>query len=312
MKHSLIQYEVAIFDLQKALKRLQESKVVIYHLRKIAEFQYTFYASPYTKHRILQIFPSAKIKKEVGLYHTLISLIHHKTTLIALVASIVLFFLFAGKIWKVEVSGDSSQLYPVVYEKLKQNKIQKGMNKIENGKLLLLEEKLLYELNDKIEWLEIRNQGSTLTVKFLKRRMSQEPEKLKGNLYATKDGIIHSFHIKNGEKVVKVNDYVRKGDLLVKDIVTTDQNEDIYIGTLGCVYAYTWYNVDTYITLSDDTAYDETQIFVNLLFKAKELVSKNLSENESIEKESVLLFKKNGKIVSMKVHFTCIEDITKE
>ena len=43
--------------------------------------------------------------------------------------------------------------------------------------------------------------------------------------------------------MVKVNDYVKKGDLLVKDVVTTDQNEDVYVGTYGSVYAYTWYTV---------------------------------------------------------------------
>ena len=99
--------------------------------------------------------------------------------------------------------------------------------------------------------------------------------------------------------------------MLVKDIVTTDQNEDIYVGTLGSVYAYTWYIVDSYINIDADN-YDETQVFLNLLFRAKEEVSKNLTENEYIYKESVLLFEKNGKIVTMKVHFTCVEDITKE
>ena len=170
---------------------------------------------------------------------------------------------------------------------------------------------MLYQLKDEIEWIELRNSGSVLKVKFLKRRTSMEPEQLKGNLYATKNGVILSFDIKSGEKVVKINDYVKKGDLLVKDIVTTDQNEDIYVGTLGSVYAYTWYIVDSYINIDADN-YDETQVFLNLLFRAKEEVSKNLTENEYIYKESVLLFEKNGKIVTMKVHFTCVEDITKE
>ena len=30
------------------------------------------------------------------------------------------------------------------------------------------------------------------------------------------------------------------------------------------------------------------------------------------KKENVIQFKKEGKIITMKVHFTCIEDITKE
>ena len=30
------------------------------------------------------------------------------------------------------------------------------------------------------------------------------------------------------------------------------------------------------------------------------------------QKENVIQFKREGKIITMKVHFTCIEDITKE
>ena len=126
----------------------------------------------------------------------------------------------SNKIWKIEISGDSTSLYPLIEETLKQNKITKGISKIDSKNLLMLEEKMLYQLKDEIEWIELRNSGSVLKVKFLKRRTSMEPEQLKGNLYATKNGVILSFDIKSGEKVVKINDYVKKGDLLVKDIVT--------------------------------------------------------------------------------------------
>ena len=47
------------------------------------------------------------------------------------------------------------------------------------------------------------------------------------------------------EGINELNDYVKEGDLLVKDVILTDYNEEIYIGTKGSVYAYTWY----YITI---------------------------------------------------------------
>lgn len=311
MKKSLIKYQVKIFDIATALDKLKEEKIKIYNLTKIDEFSYTFLVSPFCKNRLKKVFLDPKVVNEVGLIHIFENFFRYKTTLIALILAIILFFLMSNKIWKIEISGDSTSLYPLIEETLKQNKITKGISKIDSKNLLMLEEKMLYQLKDEIEWIELRNSGSVLKVKFLKRRTSMELEQLKGNLYATKNGVILSFDIKSGEKVVKINDYVKKGDLLVKDIVTTDQNEDIYVGTLGSVYAYTWYIVDSYINIDADN-YDETQVFLNLLFRAKEEVSKNLTENEYIYKESVLLFEKNGKIVTMKVHFTCVEDITKE
>ena len=95
-------------------------------------------------------------------------------------------------------------------------------------------------------------------------------------------------------------------------MVTTDQNEDVYVGTYGSVYAYTWYTVDATYTLKDNEAYDEVDVFSTLLIESRAEVGKEITENESIEKENVIQFKKEGKIITMKVHFTCIEDITKE
>ena len=312
MLKSFDKYEVHIFDITSAMNQLKEEKVVIYKLEKIDAFTYTFLASPYCRNRIKKVFVQPKLIKKVGLFHIVENFFTFKTTALALIFSIVLFFLFCNRIWKINISGDNKQLYPKIQETLEKNKIKVGMGKINSESLLLVEEKILYDLKDQIEWLEKRVNGSTLTIKFLKKRVSNPPILLNQSLYATKDGVIHSFDIKNGEKMVKVNDYVKKGDLLVKDVVTTDQNEDVYVGTYCSVYAYTWYTEDATYTLKDNEAYDEVDVFSTLLIESRAEVGKEITENESIEKENVIQFKKEGKIITMKVHFTCIEDITKE
>ena len=312
MLKSLDQYEVNVFDISSCINQLKEEKVVIYRLTKKDTYTYTFCASPYARNRIKKVFGNPKLIKKVGLFHLFENLITYKTTAIALIFSIVLFFLYSNRIWKINISGDTKQLYPLIQETLSKNKIKKGMSKIKENNLLLLEEKMMFDLKEEIEWLEIRSNGSTLTVKFLKKRTSNPPILLNNSLYATKDGVIHSFDIKNGEKMVKINDFVKKGDLLVKDVVTTDQNEDIYVGTYGSVYAYTWYTVDATYTLKDNETYDEVEVFTKLLIESRAIVGKEIVEKESIYKENVIQFKKEGKIITMKVHFTCIEDITKE
>lgn len=309
---SLDLYEVVVFNICNTINQLKANQVSIYKLTKIDSYTYQFLASPYCRNRIKKVFINPKIIKSVGLFHIFENFFKFKTTLISLIFSIVLFFLYSNRIWKINISGNARQLYPLIEENLKKNQIKIGMSKISNESLLIIEEKILYDLKDKIEWLELRNNGSAITAKFLIKRESNPPVLLNNSLYATKDGVIYAFDIKNGEKVVKINDYVKKGDLLVRDVVTTDKNEDVYVGTYGAVYAYTWYIVDLNYSLKENEPYDEVEIFSKLLMQARIDISKNFDKKESIQKENVLIFKKEGKMISMRVHFTCIEDITKE
>lgn len=312
MLKSFDKYEVRVYEITPYLNQLKKEGVTLYSLSKKEEYVYNFCASPYCRNRIKKVFGEPKIIKKTGIFSVFENFIRYKTTLLSLIFAIVLFFLFSSRIWKINISGDYKNLYPIIEQTLKKNNIKTGINKLSQEELLLIEDKIMFDLNDKIEWLEIRINGSTLNVKFLKKRVSNPPILLNNSLYATKDGVIYAFDIKNGEKVVKINDYVKKGDLLVKDVVTTDYNEDIYVGTYGSVYAYTWYNVDLTYTLKTNEEYNEVDVFSTLLMQARSKVLQEIQENESINKENVIQFKKTGKIIEMRVHFTCIEDITKE
>ena len=122
--------------------------------------------------------------------------------------------------------------------------------------------------------------------------------------------MIKSFDLLSGNRVVDINDYVKKGDLLVKDVLTTDYNEEVYIGTYGSVYAYTWY----YSTISypiNEFDSNET-ILANALLEAKHQICLNFSNSEYIYQENVLQFIKQDNNVFIKIHFTCVEDIAKE
>ena len=122
--------------------------------------------------------------------------------------------------------------------------------------------------------------------------------------------MIKSFDLLSGEKVVDINDYVKKDDLLVKDILTTDYNEEVYIGTYGSVYAYTWYYVTLESKVSSNISHAD--LFANSMLMAKNQISKDFNDNEYIYEENVLQFNVKDNNMFLKIHFTCVEDIAKE
>lgn len=303
-------YKVKVFDIISALEKIKELNVKIYQLKKIEEYTYTFYASIYTLKRLQSIFLNIEVIKQTGYTSIVLSLLKYKTTLLAFIISLFFYFSLTNKIWVINVKGDTNSLIPFINEQLLSNNIYVGAKKLSTDDLSNIQNKILYENFETIEYLSISKNGCAIDVNFKKKRHEVDKNEFQGALYATKDGMIKSFDILSGEKVVEINDYVKKGDLLVKDIITTDYNEEIYIGTYGSVYAYTWY----YITINQkiDINESEATIFANALLEAKRQISLDFTSNEYIYEENVLQFNIEGSNLYLKVHFTCVEDITKE
>ena len=310
MIKSLYLFKVKHYDIIELLNTLNKNDIKIYNLKKVSSDIYTFYSSIVNKKKIISLFLSCEIIKQTGYLAILLSMLKYKTTIIALIISVCFYASLSNKIWKINVYGDTELLNSFIIEQLNENNIYVGSSKISSEKLSEIQNNILYKNYDLIEYLSLKQDGCIIEANFKKKRETSDKNELKGNLYASKDGVIKSFDLLSGEKVVKVYDYVKKGDLLVKDVLTTDYNEQVYIGTFGSVYAYTWY----YITI-EHKVYDyesKETILANTLLEMKKTISLNFSDLEYIYEENVLQFNIDNNILKMKVHFTCVEDIAKE
>ena len=302
-------YKIRAFDISYILEKIKKEKIKIYKLKQISEFTYTFISPIIYEKKLKILFANIEIVKKVGYLSILISLLKYKTTLVAMIISIFFYISLSNRIWKINVIGDSESLDLFIKNQLLTNNIYVGAKKLDVNELSTIQNKILYVNYDVIESIE--ENGCAINVNYHKKRKENDNLKFKGNLYAKKDGMIKSFDLLSGEKVVKINDYVKTGDLLVKDILTTDYNQEIYIGTYGSVYAYTWYYITVDQTINNASKQKET-ILANLLLEIKSQISLNFTENEYICEENMLQFKVENDRVYLKMHFTCVEDIAKE
>lgn len=310
MIRSVYLYKIRTFDFPTCLNKLKENNIKVFKLHKVNDYEYTFYAPTHTHKKINNIFFNVEVIKETGYASIFFSLLKYKTTVLSLLISLFFYISLSNRIWAIKITGDADSLIPFINEQLNNNNIIIGAKKLSVDEISRIQNKILYSNFETIEYLSISSNGSVIDVTFNKKRKETTIEPFKGNLYAKRDGMIKSFELFSGEKNVKINDYVKKGDLLVKDVLLTDYNEEIYIGTKGSVYAYTWY----YITINSPISsnINEVDLFANLLFNAKREISKNFTNKEYIYSENVLQFKKDSNNVYMKIHFTCVEDIVKE
>ena len=296
-------YSFHYFSLLGLLNRLNDLNVEV---KKYYEYNGEFYIKINRKYRniIRENFKDYKIVEKLGIVNRLEQLVFKPITLVSLLLSIALFFDLSSRIYKINISGD----YPVIEENLllflKENGVSPFMKNIKQEDIKKVSALVKEEFNDELEFLEIVKSGGVINLNYKRRRKEVVIEGKKGSLYASKDGVIKGFELLSGVKNVKVYDFVKKGDLLVSDILITSNNENIVIGTIGKVFALTFYYIE--VNCKKD---DEALTQACLLDKARYEVSKNINSNdEYIESENILVNDVNKGY--LKVYYVLYEDIT--
>ena len=147
-------------------------------------------------------------------------------------------------IFKVEVKHSDRSLREFLLSTLSEYGIKKygiikNFDEINN-----IKEDILNKYKDKIEWIEIERSGTKYIVRVDKRIINDVKEE-NGfrNVVASRDGIIKKITAKDGEITKKVNDYVKKGDIIISGAI--HKGEDIKGNTKaeGDIYAEVWYKV---------------------------------------------------------------------
>lgn len=302
-------YIITSYNQLYLLDRLKNSSIQIRNFCQKDEYTFTFESSFINRRKIKKLFPYARIIKSKGIFTFFRFLIVEKITLISIIVASCFFFFLSTKIWKIKIRGNYEIINENILEELETFKIKQGSEKPTFAKLKQIENDIYENMENDIEWLEFSLSGSVLYINYIKRRIAPEIVETKGKLYASKDGIISKIDVLKGNVLVKENQYVRKGDLLVDDYLINSNNEEVYLGTSGNVYAYTWYLVD----LSYQTSLnDDIDIFLEAMEKAFKEIENKLSPNASVFKENILQYKQKDNIISIKIHFTFIEMIGEE
>ena len=303
---SIDKWVVTYYDEVALVNKLKFYNIEIYNLIKKDRYKFSFETKRKNRKRIRDNFKDCKIVSKKGIINYLEAIICKTTFLSILIASLALYNV-SNRIWKVEINGDYKEIEEVLKEELVKNNIAISKYYPSSDKLKEIEGNISLYLSKEIEFLELRRHGSVINLRYQKRRVAEELPNKGTSLYATKDGMIRYFNVQNGVKVVKEYDYVRKGDLLVKDVVEASSGELINVGTLGSVFANTFYIINVEYEYDE---LDEVEVFSKMLDKAKIKIGTYLSKDEKIEIEKVLNYKIDKNKGNMKVYYMLLEDIT--
>lgn len=288
-------------DLYLFLKNVKKYHIQVLHLHYIDDMYYC-YCPTYQRYKIRSIQPVLHYQKTIGLLKYIFFLSHHYLNILGVICFLLGILISSHFIFDVQITGIMPEVNQQMIIDLKKENISIGypLATYENLNDILMKFKENYK--DRIEYMSIYKTGSVIHVEYTKRKQDQIEEDDYACLYAKCDGMIESFDVKSGAILVKKNDYVKKGDLLVDNTIISTQNVTQIIPVEGHVYAYTFHQYEASI---DDVDQDWGEAFYQLLL----MIRNQLPVNATIDKENVLQMTKSRSRIILKMHYTLIEDI---
>ena len=161
-----------------------------------------------------------------------------------LLLGVILIILLSRIIFKVEVIHQDKSIRLLLTDELKKYNIKKYSFKKNYKELESIEDKILKNNKDKLEWIEITETGTKYTVRVEERKINEKKEeKQYQNIISKKDAIITSVKAISGEKLKTINDYVKKGDIIIAGYITLPDNSKVPTTASGEVLGEVWYKV---------------------------------------------------------------------
>ena len=168
----------------------------------------------------------------------------HRVFLVSILFGCVLLYLLSHIIVEVEVIHSNKDIRDKVTTALANHGIKKDTLKKSYQELEQIKEEILNQYPEDLEWMEIEVKGMKYIVRIEERKLESETEEKDAcNLVATKDGIIKELVYSKGVSLVKMNDAVKEGDILISGTITKDEENKGYTCATGKVYAEVWYQV---------------------------------------------------------------------
>lgn len=250
----------------------------------------------------------------------------NKYMIISVIISLMLLKLLTNTIFEININTEDQELKKEILSSLNENGIDIYKKKKTFNELNKIKNNILKSNEDVLEWIEIVEKGCSYTVNLTKRvkKKSDMETNTPSDIVASKDGLIKYITNYSGTKLKDVNDYVKKGDVLITGNIIKDDKIVDQVNARGSVYAEVWYTVSVTIPYNyieyTDTLKKVNHYYLDIFGKKFTLLGKYDSKNTISTKKLILnkpyllfkLYKEEKKIYKYKEYKITKEEAYKE
>ena len=175
---------------------------------------------------------------------------HNMIFIISTLTGLFFLLLLSNITFEIEVVHRKEEIRSLIYKELDRYNIKKYSLVKTFDEQEQVVKNILDNNKDKLEWLEIERVGVKYIIR-VEERIINDPKKEEKNrhIVASKDGIIMHIDSSRGEIVKKINDYVKKGDIIISGHIKKSEEVKNTVAAEGNVYAEVWYTVDVEMPL---------------------------------------------------------------
>ena len=219
-----------------------------------------------------------------------------------LILSLIIIYILSNVIFSVEVIHSNSSIIKLLekelnYYGIKKYSFVKSYNEIEK-----IENKILKDNKDNLEWLEITREGTKYIVRVEERIINKDNQDIAiYNITASKNAIIKVIEATKGEKQKEVNNYVTKGEVIISPYITMPNNEKVLSSAKGSVLGEVWYtiNIEYPYSYNEISYTGKSKKVLTFTFLNKRISLFDFKKYKSFNKDTKVIFKDNISSLSL-------------
>lgn len=240
-----IKVRISSLNIDYLLKDLINKKIDMYDIKKDKKsLEIIINKKDYKKISKIKTIKKIDIIDYYGINKLEFILKKNSIFFMLVILGIIINILLSNIIFKIEVETPNKILEENIIKELEKLGLKKYRFKITYNKKEKIKEKLKKINSDKIEYIEIEEQGTKYIVKVEEKKLNKENDDCdERNIVARKNAIITKINSSSGEISKKINDYVVKGEILISGEIHNKENVVEKKCVKGKVLGETWYKV---------------------------------------------------------------------
>lgn len=243
---SSVRVKITGKNVNNYLKRLIANKIDLIDLKYNShnEAVVTIKYSDYLKLKTVRSSYDVKVTNTYGKLRIRNKMKRSYILLSSIILGIALIILLSNIIFSIEVVHTNKSVIELVGNELNKNGLKKYTFKKKYKDIKKIEDKILNDNKDKLEWISIEIVGTKYVVRIEERKIKNENnDNIYQDIVASKSGVIKKIIALSGEKKYEIDNFVSKGDTIIKGSITKPNNEVILTHASGLVYAEVWYQI---------------------------------------------------------------------
>ncbi|WP_017728390.1 sporulation protein YqfD [Halalkalibacterium ligniniphilum] len=237
---------------ERFLNRCIDNNVSIWTIKRVGEDRIICYMDLEDAKRIRPLLRITSCKvtftERRGLPFLLQKMLQQIGFVGGMMLCIALILILSNIVWKIEINGAS----PEVEHELRQVVSEMGVKRGAFHFSLPSVEEIQRDVTERIRdatWVGVRQNGTTYQFEVVQQLLPEEAEQVSPrHLVAKRKAIIHDVFVEHGQALVKPNDYVQKGDMLVSGFIGREGKTEL-VPAVATVLGEIWYLSDVTIPL---------------------------------------------------------------